>query len=143
MHRVAGCLVLMAFLGFGCQPTNEETGAHSHEEGGPHGNGHAHDAEAVSYTVWTDSLELFVEFAPLVVGQVSSFAAHFTTLADYQPVREGSITVSLIQGGKGIRQRADAPSSPGIFNPTLRPTQAGPARLIFALNTPRTFNSRS
>ncbi|MEQ9438459.1 MAG: efflux RND transporter periplasmic adaptor subunit [Cyclobacteriaceae bacterium] len=131
MHRVAGYLALVVFLSYGCQTTNEDTHGYSHEDGG-----HAHGAEAVSYTVWTDSVELFVEFAPLVVGQVSSFAAHFTTLADYQPVREGSMTVSLIQGEKGIRQRAEAPSSPGIFNPTLRPTQAGPARLIFALNTP-------
>ena len=130
MHRVAGCLALIALLGFGCQTTNEEEHGHSHEAGGHHGNGHAHDAEAVSYTVWTDSLELFVEFAPLVVGQVSSVAAHFTTLADYQPVREGSMTVSLIQGEKGVRQEEEAPSSPGIFNPALKPTQAGPARLI-------------
>ena len=131
MYKILGCLALVAWLGYGCQTNTEEGHDHSPEEGG-----HDHGAEAVSYTVWTDSLELFVEFPPLVVDQVSSFAAHFTRLLDYQPVSEGSVTVSLIQGESGIRQTVEAPSSPGIFNPALQPQQAGPARLVFALTTP-------
>lgn len=129
MNQSVWCLAVIAFLGYGCQPATEED--HGHDE-----DGHDHEAEALSYTVWTDSLELFVEFPPLVADQVSSFAAHFTRLQDYQPVSEGSVTVSLIQGKSGIRQTVEAPSSPGIFNPALQPKQAGPARLIFELTTP-------
>ncbi|WPP51858.1 efflux RND transporter periplasmic adaptor subunit [Catalinimonas niigatensis] len=129
MYKPVWFLVAVALLGYGCQTSPEEE--HTHGEGG-----HEHGAEALSYTVWTDSLELFVEFPPLIVGQLSSFAAHFTRLEDYKPVTEGSVTVSLLQEDKGIRQKVDAPSSPGIFNPALQPKQAGQAQLIFELNAP-------
>jgi RND family efflux transporter MFP subunit len=121
-----------------CQPVQpsghahgEET--HSHDEEGDHS--HA-DEGAVSVTKWTDQVELFVEFKPLVVGEVSRFAAHFTRMSDYKPIREGSVTVSLIVGGKGIRQTVESPSSPGIFNPGLQPTSSGVGQLIFDLTTP-------
>ncbi|MEK6482357.1 efflux RND transporter periplasmic adaptor subunit [Catalinimonas sp. 4WD22] len=129
MYKSVCLLVTIVLLGYGCQTSSEEV--HTHGEGG-----HDHAAEALSYTVWTDSLELFVEFPPLVKGQVSSFAAHFTRLEDYKPVTEGAVTVSLVQGDKGIRQKVDTPSSPGIFNPALQPQQSGQARLIFELTTP-------
>lgn len=87
------------------------------------------------YTIWTDQAELFVEFPTLVVGEISRFAAHFTVLDGHQPVREGSVTVSLIQGNKGIRQTVDAPSSQGIFSPTLQPKQAGLHQLVFDIQT--------
>lgn len=110
--------------------------------------GHAHDAEGnhiatgnevprVDYTVWTDKTELFVEFPVLVVGKQSRFAAHFTVLDKHKAVSEGSVTVSLIHGEKGIRQTVDAPSSPGIFSPTLQPKKAGIYQLVFDINTPK------
>ena len=54
----------------------------------------------------------------------------------HQPVREGSVTVSLIKDGKGIRNKADAPSSPGIFSPAIQPKEAGNYQLVFELTTP-------
>ena len=106
---------------------------------------HAHDAEgnhlslvvpAISKTVWTDQTELFVEFPALVEGKTSKFAAHFTVLDKHQPVREGSVTVSLIKGESGIRHTAEAPSSPGIFSPALQPKEPGTYDLVFDLKTP-------
>lgn len=134
----ASGLVLM----LACQPV--ESG-HSHDDGGhTHGaeGDHSHGEEAaVSITEWTDKVELFVEFKPLVVGEVSRFAAHFTRMSDYKPVTEGQLTVSLIVGDKGIRQTVDSPASPGIFNPGLEPTTKGTGRLIFDLTTPE-FSDR-
>jgi RND family efflux transporter MFP subunit len=57
-------------------------------------------------------------------------------LDKHQPVREGSVTLSLIKGDKGIRNIADAPSSPGIFSPTIQPKEAGSYQLVFELKTP-------
>jgi RND family efflux transporter MFP subunit len=88
------------------------------------------------YTIWTDKTELFVEFPALIVGTPSRFAAHFTVLDKHQPVREGAVTVSLIKDGKGIRNTADAPSSPGIFSPTIQPKEAGTYQLVFDITTP-------
>lgn len=110
--------------------------------------GHPHDAEGnhvtasnevprVDYTVWTDKTELFVEFPVLVVSQQSRFAAHFTILDKHKAVTEGSVTVSLIQGEKGVRQTVNAPSSPGIFSPTLQPNKAGNYQLVFDIKTPK------
>ena len=110
--------------------------------------GHAHDAEGnhvtpsneaprLDYTVWTDKTELFVEFPVLVVGEQSRFAAHFTVLDKHKAVTEGSVTVSLIKGEKGVRQTVDAPSSPGIFSPTLQPVKAGNYQLVFDIKTPQ------
>jgi RND family efflux transporter MFP subunit len=90
----------------------------------------------LSHTVWTDNTELFVEFPALVVGNGSRFAAHFTVLDKHQPTREGSVTVSLIKDGKGIRNTVDAPSSPGIFSPAIQPKEAGNYLLVFELTTP-------
>lgn len=114
-----------------CQPV--QPAEHSHGAEGSH----AHAEEStVSYTKWAGHTELFVEFKPLVMGEASRFAAHFTQLSDYKPVREGSLTVSLVIGDKGIRQTVESPSSPGIFTPALQPTSSGIGQLIFDLKTP-------
>ena len=106
---------------------------------------HAHDAEgnhlstgvpAISKTIWTEQTELFVEFPALVEGKTSKFAAHFTVLDQHQPVREGSVTVSLIKGESGIRHSVESPSSPGIFSPALQPKEPGTYDLVFDLKTP-------
>lgn len=108
---------------------------------------HAHDAQgahitegqerpAVSYTMWTDRSELFVEFPALTVGEPSRFAAHFTILDGHRAVTEGSVTVQLAKGKGAVASIADAPSSPGIFTPTIEPTEAGLHQLSFELITP-------
>lgn len=117
-----------------CQST-EEQDIHIHEDGEEHAN-ETVAVPALNFTIWTGKTELFVEFPALVVGNSSRFAAHFTVLDRHQPVREGTVTVNLIKGGKGIRSTADAPSSPGIFTPTLQPKEAGDYLLVFELKTP-------
>lgn len=126
-------IVLLSLLVFSCQSTEDH--GHAHDEEGDHS--HASDGKpSVDFTVWTDQTELFVEFPALIVGETSGFAAHFTVLNGHQPVREGSVTVSLIKGDKGIRHKVDAPSSPGIFGPSLQPKEAGVYQLVFELKTP-------
>ena len=126
-------IVMLSLLVFSCQSTEDH--GHPHDEEG----GHSHASEekpTVDFTIWTDQTELFVEFPALVVGETSRFAAHFTVLNGHQPVREGSVTVSLIKGEKGIRHKVEAPSSQGIFTPSLQPKEAGVYQLVFELKTP-------
>ncbi|MDI1324392.1 MAG: efflux RND transporter periplasmic adaptor subunit [Algoriphagus sp.] len=93
--------------------------------------------QPLAYTLYSDKTELFVEFRPLVVGSISSFAAHFTLLGEnFLPLTEGKVTVSLVVGEKGIRATADSASSPGIFRLALNPNTAGTGKLIFDIITP-------
>jgi len=116
-----------------CQAKDEDDHAH-----GANGEHEVEIAEipTVKATVWTDKTELFVEYPALVVGATSRFAAHFTIMDKHQPVREGTLTVSLIKGEMGIRNTAVAPDSPGIFKPSLQPKEAGNHQLVFELKTP-------
>lgn len=90
--------------------------------------------EAQVYTHATGRSELFVEFAPLVSGRKSTFAAHFTRLADYRPVTEGTLDVVLAgAGAPAERFRVQAPRAPGIFAPTVVPRAVGERQLSLIL----------
>ncbi len=120
--------LLAAFLLFGvlCSCGNKGAEEQAHEEG----------LEALSYTLYTKKSELFVEFKPLVVGQTSKFAAHLTKLGEnFLPFTEGTVTVSLLMGNKGLKNTAAAPSSPGIFRLALQPSQPGMGKLVFDIQT--------
>lgn len=116
-------IVFVAALVFSCQrPTPENE----------HGHAHGPEPVTLAYTVYSDKTELFVEFKPLIVGQSSRFAAHFTKLGDtFKSLDEGQITLSLIIGEKGIRSTANEASSPGTFRLALSPTVAGTGKLVF------------
>lgn len=88
--------------------------------------------EPVAYTLYSEKSELFVEFKPLIVGEISGFAAHFTVLgSSFTPLKEGKITVSLVTEDSGIRNIADSASSPGIFRLSLKPLKPGKSKLVF------------
>lgn len=90
--------------------------------------------EAQVYTHTSGGSELFVEFAPLVSGEKSTFAAHFTRLSDYRPVTEGVVDVVLSGGGAPEeRFRVRAPRAPGIFAPTVQPRAVGERQLSLVL----------
>lgn len=103
-----------------------------------HEEEHAHEPEAatLAYTVYSDKTELFVEFKPLVVGQSSRFAAHFTKLGQtFTALEAGTISLSLIVNDKGIRTTSDQASAPGIFRLALKPTTSGTGKLVFDIKT--------
>jgi membrane fusion protein, heavy metal efflux system len=127
--------IAAAFLVLGLwactSPASEE---HAHNADGSHPE--EEGLQAVSYTLYSDTSELFVEFKPLVVGTTSKFAAHLTRLGEqFTPYTEGTVTVSLLVGSKGVKQTATAPTSPGIFRLALQPTQAGMGKLVFDIVT--------
>jgi RND family efflux transporter MFP subunit len=124
-------IIVFAFLAMSCNNKAEDSHAHK-----PDGSHSGEEIPRLDHTIWTDKTELFVEFPTLIVNNPSRFAAHFTVLNKHQPVREGSVTVSLIKDDKGIRNTAEVPSSPGIFSPAIQPKEAGTYQLVFELTTP-------
>ncbi len=135
MNKISFLNYILAALLLGSCNINQGSGGHTHDVvGGSESHApHAPETTVLSYTLFAHDYELFVEFPPLIVGQTSSFAVHFTNLANYTPVSEGKVTVSIIKAGKGLRNSVDAPSSPGIFRPALQPKVAGIYRLLFEL----------
>ena len=118
-------LLFVALVWTSCQRNTSSEHGHSHDEG-----------TTLAYTLYTDKTELFVEFKPLVVGQSSRFAAHFTKLGEsFTSLDSGKITLSLIISDKGIRKSNDKASSPGIFRLALSPTVAGTGKLVFDIET--------
>ena len=120
-------ILFIASLAISCQ-----RGGASDEDG----HAHAEESPSLAYTLYSERTELFVEFKPLVVGQLSTFAAHFTKLGEnFEAINEGSVTLSLVVDEKGIRQTSEQPASPGIFRLALKPVAAGTGKLIFDIKT--------
>lgn len=106
--------------------TQEDAHPHPHEE----------DLEPLAYTIYSDKTELFVEFKPLIKGQTSKFAAHFTKLGErFEAITEGSVKVSLIGPKKQPTDSANSPSSPGIFRLSIKPENLGTYQLVFDIHT--------
>lgn len=98
--------------------------------------------ESVVHTLYSDSIELFVEYQPFIVGEISKFAAHFTVLGEnFTALTDAKITVSLLVGDNGIRNSIDTCSSPGIFRLALEPKVAGKGTLMFEVVT-KTFTKK-
>ena len=92
--------------------------------------------EPLAYTRYTDDLELYVEFPPLVSGIPADFVVHISELHDrFVPLTEGVITLNLIVGEKEIRNRIDSAASPGIYLLSLTPVATGKGSLIFDIET--------
>lgn len=68
-------------------------------------------------TLWTDALELFVEYPPHVRGLAGDvWAIHLTWLADWSPVEEGGLTLALAGPGRAREEIVmPAPSRAGVF----------------------------
>ena len=120
-------IVFLAGLLIACNNKAEhDTNAHHDEE-----------IEALTYTLYSDKMEIFVEFKPLIVDVETKFAAHFTIMGEYfKPLTAGDVTVSLVVNNEEIKQTANAPNVPGIYRLSLKPKTAGKGDLIFDIKTP-------
>lgn len=133
MKAYKSIIAVITALLISCSSSVDEYHGHDHHES------HAHEElekPTVAHTVWTEKTELFVEFPALIVGQKSRFAAHFTMMDKHQPVKEGTVTVSLIGKGSILSDTITTPSSVGIFLPTLQPNETGFYQLAFEVKTP-------
>ncbi|MGZ8188132.1 MAG: efflux RND transporter periplasmic adaptor subunit [Methylosarcina sp.] len=96
------------------------------------------EREALAYTNYTDSSELFVEFKVLIVGEESPFAAHLTNLADFSALNEGKVTVTLSGGAQPEEKFSSGPSpNPGIFRPVVIPKYAGERQVTVTVESSR------
>jgi len=141
MEKLIYTLIIALSL-LACQ--SRGPGGHTHDVIGTATADHSHGPttgtglNALSYTLFSNGMELFVEFNPLIMEEESSFAAHFTRLADYKPLTEGEVSVTLISEDDNISNTVSGPSSPGIFRPVLTPENPGEAKIVFKVNLDHT-----
>lgn len=87
---------------------------------------------SLSYTVYSEKVELFAEFRALVIGDTMKLAGHFTETGElFTAITEGTITLTLKVGDNTVSQTSSVSSSPGIFRYAIVPAKAGVGKLIF------------
>ncbi len=102
---------------------------------------HEHGGGA-AITLWTESVELFFEHPPLIAGEPGEpWGIHLTFLDDFQPVREGKLTLRFVGANRSEHAAvAEAPAREGIFTPAPSLADAGVYRLSMTLESPRGVN---
>jgi len=87
-----------------------------------------------SVTAFGETLELFLEHPPAVVGKDAKLNVHLTVVKDGTPIRSGSLrVVATGPDGKSESVEQDAPRRPGIYGPTIRFPEAGRNELAVTL----------
>ena len=114
---------------------NEDTGTNGSDASANTVPGHDHSDVSLLLTAYSGNWEIFAEATPFVAGQQSDILAHFTSIPDFRPLREGRVTVSLISGEATAKVIMEEPLRTGIYGFTLTAPAAGDARMIFEIET--------
>ena len=89
------------------------------------------EVPTLDVTAWTDTTELFMEFAPLVAGQEVLFAVHLTRLSDFSAMTTGRprIEFTAESGGSPAVLQGEEASRPGVLPGARRPAGFRPLQL--------------
>jgi len=108
LTSASSCALML--LTVACAPRSHQTasGSRAADEG----------PKPVAVTVFTDEVELFMEYPRLVPGLEARFLAHVTVLATGEPVRSGQLRLELSPGSGAPRVlEAPRPARDGLFIP--------------------------
>lgn len=128
-------IVMTSCGGSGSKSGHHHADEHKHhvEKKEHHGHHHADEIPDLSFTIFTDDYELFVEFPALVVGEKSRLLAHFTQLSTYKPVRS-AVVKAYTENDKSNVASVNKPLRDGIFTPTYIPKKAGKTSFVVTLS---------
>ncbi|MEZ4398820.1 MAG: efflux RND transporter periplasmic adaptor subunit [Kofleriaceae bacterium] len=127
-------LFVPILVALGCGRGGPASAHDDHDHGPPA----ASELPGQAVTIWAERTELFMEYRPLMVGSEARFAAHVTEMPTFRAVTAGRVTLTLTYAdGTSVSGDVDAPTNPGIFRPTLTPTQVGPCELRLAVASPQ------
>ncbi|MDP2877561.1 MAG: hypothetical protein Q8O00_15340, partial [Holophaga sp.] len=110
--------------GLACKKKEAEAG-HDHGAAAGHAGHEAPDRPSLAPTLYADGMELFVEYAVLVKGEVSNFGSHLTHLEGAQAVKDGKAEIILTGAGGEQRFSTEVSTTPGIFRLAITPTKPG------------------
>ena len=91
------------------------------------------EAETIARTEFTDRIENFFEYDPLVPGKPSRFLIHLTDLSDGAPVEQAEVTVTVraSSGGTPAEVKARVGRVTGIYVAEITAPTAGAYDLEF------------
>ncbi len=124
---------------FSCRGTTNDSGYnydhnHNKEEQEEHSHNHEDEVPDLSYTIFVDDYELFIEFPPLVVGEKTKMLIHFTDLKTYKPIKS-SVMDLYTENDKSNIIKVKRPLKTGIYSPIYTPNKEGKTNLIINLFT--------
>jgi RND family efflux transporter MFP subunit len=124
MNKYVIIFLVLTIAIYACKSNLEDT----HDE-------HDHDEVKILLVGYSNGFEIFAEADPFVVGSTSTVLVHITHLETFKPLQDGTVTLSLIVGTKGIRQSIKKPEQPGIYPFKLKPEVVGGGRIIVDIET--------
>ncbi|MBU2652755.1 MAG: efflux RND transporter periplasmic adaptor subunit [Bacteroidetes bacterium] len=103
-------------------------------------DGHAHEAdegESRAVTLWTDKMELFMEYPVLTANKPGRFIIHLTILDGFQPVRDGTVKLSFVTPDGHSHDVVETKLlREGIFTPTVELRDIGNYEFALVYNGP-------
>ncbi|GMU34612.1 MAG: efflux RND transporter periplasmic adaptor subunit [Planctomycetia bacterium] len=113
----------------GCEAESPSTTRQdAHEHGGA-------ETQSVRLTVFSETVELFAEYAPVVAGRPAEFLCHFTILETGEPIRLSSLSVIVAPArGEPVIVEGLRPIRDGIFKPRMTLPTAGEYELRFRIS---------
>ena len=103
----------------GCERVGYAGGDHGSTSHGVEADTHGDERpDPISVTLFTDKVQLFMEYPQLVKGEPARFLAHLTVMETGAPIRSGSLHFKLTDAA-GATQKVvvDAPKRDGLFTP--------------------------
>lgn len=119
------CLIVIA----GCNSKQESSQAGGHD-------GHNHEVGAtasLSRTIVDKGFEVYTTFAPLSINTPNLITVYVTRTNPYRPVVDARVVVSFVKGKSGIRNTAEKPVDPGLYETSLAPSDTGEYIMMIGL----------
>ncbi|ODS31706.1 MAG: cobalt-zinc-cadmium resistance protein CzcB [Candidatus Scalindua rubra] len=103
---------------------------------------HGHGEAAIDVTIWTEKVELFMEYESLVKDKISEFVSHLTDLSDFKPIMDARVILETITpSGKNLQASVNAPIRPGIFTPSLTFPESGAYEIKMSVKSNKVTDS--
>lgn len=100
----------------------------------------AKEPETLSRTEFTDRIENFFEYEPLVPGNTSKFLIHLTDLSDGAPVEKAEVTLAVRPANApaaGTTTTAKVARVPGIYVAEVTVPSTGDYAIEFRVRNPK------
>ncbi len=134
-QRICWILLLTLTVLNACGGHPHEHASDEHAEDG-HGEDEHDEDERWAVTAWGESFEIFAEAEPLERGSTALAFTHVTTLEDFTPLVEGTVSVILVDSsGAEASFSQQEPTRPGIYSVDVAPQKTGEFDLVFRIET--------